>query len=169
MDMRRALRDAPVRRLTEEDWAALRAARLAALADAPYAFSSTLAREQQFGEQMWRARSRSAVFAAWEGEQIVGLATGLRPGQIDNPGWELVGMWVAPDRRGNGIARNLVTAVCEHARTCGAAQISLWVVEDNDRAIGLYRRLGFLPTGARQLVRPEESGRCEIQLALSIG
>jgi ribosomal protein S18 acetylase RimI-like enzyme len=168
MDSSQSVRDVSVRRLTEEDWVAFRAARLAALADAPAAFSSTLAGEQQFGEEVWRARTRSAAFAAWAGAEIAGMATVLRPGQADNPGWELVGMWVSPRWRGTGVADKLVAAVCEQARTCGAEQISLWVVEDNGRAIGLYHRLGFRSTGGRQLVRPDEPGRWEIQLTLGL-
>ncbi|MBO0838941.1 MAG: GNAT family N-acetyltransferase, partial [Actinobacteria bacterium] len=82
-----------IRRTTADDWMALRAARLAALAEAPYAFSATLAREQEFTEGTWRERAGSGrTFAAWDGDAIVGLATGLPEGE----GWHLVGMWVSP-------------------------------------------------------------------------
>ena len=64
-------------------------------------------------------------------------------------------MWVAPARRGQGVADGLVEAVCEQARQAGAGTITLWVTEVNDRARAFYRRLGFAPTGARQLVRPQ--------------
>ena len=107
-----------VRRLTAADWRQLRAARLAALAEAPYAFASTLAREQQFPEETWRERAGSGrTVAAWEGTAIVGLATGF-PEQTGT-GWHLVGMWVAPDCRGQGIADRLVGAVCAMARESG--------------------------------------------------
>jgi GNAT superfamily N-acetyltransferase len=168
MDTSQGPGTAPVRRLEEADWAALRAARLAALAEAPYAFSSTLAREQDFGEAVWRDRTRTgAVFAAWSGPAIVGLATGRSAD--DGPGWDLVGMWVSPDWRGTGVADRLVGAVCQQARQAGAGRISLWVTEVNQRARALYARLGFAPTGARQRVRPDEPDHWELELARDLG
>jgi len=174
--------DTVVRQLTAGDWAQLRAARLAALAEAPYAFASTLAREQEFTDEVWRSRAGSgSSFGAWQGETIVGLATGLppeaaqpapaaqpaagaQPAQTE-PAWHLVGMWVAPACRGQGVADRLVAAVCEHARRSGAASVTLWVTEVNDRARAFYRRTGFAPTGGRQLVRPEEPDHFEEELA----
>jgi ribosomal protein S18 acetylase RimI-like enzyme len=167
MNTRAAMDSVTVQRLQEADWPALRKARLAALAEAPYAFSSTLAGERELGEQVWRDRTRSAAFAAWSGTAIVGMATGL-PGD-DSRGWQLVGMWVSPDWRGSGVADQLVRAVCEHARRSGAGRISLWVTEVNQRARALYTRLSFEPTGARQLVRPDEPDHWELELALPLG
>jgi ribosomal protein S18 acetylase RimI-like enzyme len=157
-----------VRRLTAADWAQLRAARLAALAEAPYAFASTLAREQEFAEEVWRDRAGSGrTFGAWQGAAIVGLVTGLpeEPG----PGWHLVGMWVSPDSRGTGIAGQLVGAVCELAGQSGAPSVTLWVTEVNDRARAFYRRMGFVPTGGRQLVRPDEPDHFEEELTRGLG
>jgi ribosomal protein S18 acetylase RimI-like enzyme len=154
-----------VRPLTSADWAALRAARLAALVEAPYAFASTEAQERQLTEQDWRDRAgRGGTFAAWEGNAIVGLATGIaRDGD-----WHLVGMWVAPRVRGTGVADRLVAAVCELASQAGATSVTLWVTEVNGRARAFYRRLGFVPTGDRQVVRPEEPDHWEEELALRL-
>lgn len=172
----RACRTTMVRQLAAGDWAQLRAARLAALAEAPYAFASTLASEQEFTNEVWRSRAGSGrTFAAWQGATIVGLATGLPPEAAQpvhatqaaetGPAWHLVGMWVAPACRGQGVADELVDAVCEQARQSGAASVTLWVTEVNDRARAFYRRIGFVPTGARQLVRPEEPDHFEEELA----
>jgi ribosomal protein S18 acetylase RimI-like enzyme len=157
--------DVAVRRLAAGDWAQLRAARLAALAEAPYAFASTLAREQAFDADLWRSRAGSGrTFGAFDGPTVVGLATGFpldeRPQE-----WHLVGMWVAPDSRGQGVADRLVEAVCEQARQAGAGAVTLWVTEVNDRARAFYRRLGFAPTGARQLVWPDQPDHWEEELA----
>jgi ribosomal protein S18 acetylase RimI-like enzyme len=142
----------------------LRTARLAALAEAPYAFSSTISREQAFTDDTWRSRIRTgAIYAAWSADAIVGLATGRL--SDNNPGWELVGMWVSPDWRATGVADQLVHAVCQHVRRAGADDVCLWVVETNSRAISFYQRLGFARTGARQLVRDDEPDRFEVELA----
>jgi len=154
-----------VRKLTSENWIELRDARLAALAEAPYAFSSTLVREQEFTEQTWRERAGSGrTFAAWNGDAIVGLATGLQ----EDGQWHLVGMWVSPTVRGSGIADQLVAAVCELARQSGSASVTLWVTEVNSRARAFYRRLGFAPTGGRQLVREDEPDLWEEELSIGL-
>lgn len=155
---------AEIRQLRESDWVALRAARLAALSEAPYAFGSTVAREQQFTEQTWRERTKTgAIFGAWHGTEVVGLATArLDP---DEGGWALFGMWVRPDWRASGVADRLVSSACEHARGAGADEISLWVTEVNERARAFYSRLGFTLTGGRELVREDEPDNWEIQMA----
>src|SRR5262249_2274836 len=75
---------ATIRRIRPDEGLRLRALRLAALADAPMAFGSTLAREEGFPTQVWHERAeggaagsdRVTFIAARDGEWI-GLATGL--------------------------------------------------------------------------------------------
>ncbi len=169
--------DVTYRRLTAADWAALRDARLAALAEAPYAFASTLERERALSDQVWRERAGGGrTVAAWRGDTIVGIVTVLPPGADapaggrrpyhDGTNWHLVGMWAAPDVRGQDVARRLVAEACALAAQSGARTMTLWVTEVNDRARAFYRKLGFQPTGSRQLVRPEDPGHWEEELAL---
>jgi ribosomal protein S18 acetylase RimI-like enzyme len=163
-----------IRRLTAADWAQLRVARLAALAEAPEAFASTLDRELGFDEATWRGRLRSTAYfgavPAGRGaapassgaapRALVGLVAGFpEPGQAD--GWHLVSMWVSPVVRGRGVADRLVGAVCDLARTQGAAWVALWVTDVNQRALAFYRRAGFAATGEWQLVRADEPGHGE--------
>lgn len=160
-----------IRRLGPDDWEVSKRVRLAALAEAPYAFASTLERELGFDEQMWRQRLRSATavtFLAWLDGEPAGTATG----KVDDPddefavpgAWQLVGMWVDPRARGRGVAEALIDAVAGHVRAAGAAALVLWVTDVNDRARAFYRRLGFVPTGARQAVRPTEPEHTEEQM-----
>ncbi|MGO8955873.1 MAG: GNAT family N-acetyltransferase [Streptosporangiaceae bacterium] len=155
------------RRLDEADWTQARDARLAALAEAPYAFGSTLDRELGFTAEVWRERAGSGrTVGAWHGSVIVGMATGLPEDARD--GWHLVGMWVSPEWRGQDVASRLVAEVCAMARQAGAQAMTLWVTEVNARARAFYRKVGFQPTGARQLVRPEEPDHWEEELALRL-
>ena len=160
-----------ITRAGPEDWQVYRSVRFAALADAPYAFSSTLEREQGYADDVWRQRLGSvtaATFLAWQHNEPVGAATGKVENPADEhaiPGsWQLVGMWVDPRARGLGVAEALVEAVAGHARSQGAKALVLWVTEVNDRARGFYKRVGFEPTGARQVVRPDEPDHWEQQM-----
>jgi GNAT superfamily N-acetyltransferase len=168
--------DTEIRRARPEEWPVYRQVRLAALAEAPYAFMSTLEREQGFGEDVWRQRLSSptaATFLAWRDGEPAGTATGKADDPADEyavPGsWQLVGMWVDPRARGLGVADELVDAVASHARAEGAASLILWVTEVNHRARAFYKRMGFVPTGASQPVRPEEQGLWEEQMIRQLG
>ncbi|HEY9243161.1 MAG TPA: GNAT family N-acetyltransferase [Streptosporangiaceae bacterium] len=149
----------------------MRDVRLAALADAPDAFASTLAGERGQPEAEWRARIAALPwFLGFQDGQPAGLIAALPPrprpdqapaqdpdqAQQHDPDqdpeqtWHLVSMWVSPDARGAGLAELLVAAVTEHARQAGADRVTLWVAVGNERARRFYRRLAFTPTGRRQ-------------------
>jgi GNAT superfamily N-acetyltransferase len=149
-----------VRRVEPGEWASLRRVRLAALADSPAAFASTVERERAFDEAEWRRRVAWPWFLAWQGGVPVGVvaaAAKTRPEDgVPYPSWELVSMWVAPGFRGGGVADQLVAAVVEHARGDGAARATLWVADGNPRARAFYLRLGFQPTGFRQAYRRQD-------------
>jgi GNAT superfamily N-acetyltransferase len=145
-----------IRRIRADEWQRLRALRLHALADAPMAFASTLAREDTFSDDVWRERAASGAagvdrvtFIAAEGGRWVGLATGLL---ADQPIPTLVGMFVDTSARQRGIGAELVEQVAGWARERGGDRLVLWVTADNHAAIALYRRCGFKPTGATKPV-----------------
>jgi len=151
-------RDVEVRQIRAGEGLRLRALRLFALADAPTAFGSTLAREEAFPESVWHARAADgalghdrATFVAERAGEWVGLATGLREDPDGDPGAVLVGMFVAPAERGQGAGFALVEAVAAWARARGAARLHLWVTATNAPAIALYHRCRFRQTGE---VRP---------------
>lgn len=171
-----------VRRAGSGEWAALRRIRLAALADSPGAFGSTLAYEREFGEEEWLRRTQTAIwYLAWQGSDPVGMAAAFRvtgePGtaasgsQGAGPGseWHLVSMWASPRVRGQGVAGRLVDALTAAVREAGAIRLTLWAADGNDRARGFYRRYGFRPTGRRQAYqRPDGSTFDEHEFSLDL-
>ena len=154
--------DVQVRRAYPDEWATVREVRLAALADAPDAFASTLSREACRGEPQWRSWiTASPWFLAWRAGKPAGLVAAV-PGQPVSGapaaglcGWHLVSMWVSPQARGHGVADLLLGAVIDHAEAAGAPRVTLWVTLGNARARSFYQRMGFTPTG-RQQVYPRD-------------
>jgi ribosomal protein S18 acetylase RimI-like enzyme len=55
------------------------------------------------------------------------------------------GFVVHPDLQGRGIGRDVLARVSRQALADGAARVHLEVSVDNDRALGLYTSLGFVP------------------------
>ena len=138
----------PIRRLTPADAPAYRAIRLEALANAPEAFGSTLAREQTFSTADFAARlTNGAVFASFHQGEITGIAGFYpEPGEKDRHKGHLVGMYVQPAHRRTGTSRALVHAVLTHATT-EVEQLHLNVITENTQAIRLYQSCGFTPYG----------------------
>jgi ribosomal protein S18 acetylase RimI-like enzyme len=151
-----------IRRLGPDDWQAWRALRLAALAEAPGAFGSTLADWADAGEDRWRARlgipGSHNVLAVLDGRPV-GLASGV---PTDDPALvELISMWVSPLGRGRGVGRTLVDEVAGWARRVGADLLRLDVVEGNAAALSFYERTGFRYTGEVF----DEDGRRELRMS----
>ena len=161
-----------VRQIRPEEGLRLRALRLRALADAPMAFGSTLAREEAFPEDVWHERAAGGAsgadrvtFIAERDGQWVGLATGLAadPDEPDKGEPLLVGMFVEPAERGRGLGAALVAAVAAWARARGATSLYLWVTATNDSAIALYEKCSFRRTGNQRRV-PHSPSLAEIRM-----
>ncbi|MGX2995941.1 N-acetyltransferase family protein [Streptomyces sp. JNUCC 64] len=145
--------------LSTDDWPLWRDARRAALADSPHAFTSRPADWHRGGEVLWRARFETPgthnVVALLHG-RVVGMARGVpAPGGTAR---ELRSVWVDPDARGRGVGDLLLTTVERWARRTGAAELTLTVIQGNERALALYRRNGFVPHGAEAPL-PEGTGQ----------
>jgi ribosomal protein S18 acetylase RimI-like enzyme len=146
-----------VRQARAADWEALRELRLRALADAPDAFASTLQKEAALPEQVWRQRAdggaASVNFIAHDGGASIGMAAIFA--EANTPGrMHLVGLWVDPQHRRQGVARALVERAVRWAEERQAREVVLWVADHNIPARMLYERIGFRPTGERQAYLP---------------
>ena len=100
---------ARVRQIRADEGPRLRALRLRALADSPWAFGSTLAREEAFTDNVWQERAALSAagedrvtFIAEDDDRWIGMATGLMEpgGRLD-----LVGMFVDPPAASAGAPR----------------------------------------------------------------
>ncbi len=144
-----------MRRIGPDEGRLLKDLRLRALADAPYAYASSLPAEAVLSDHDWDTAARrraeghgSASFLAHAGGQPVGLVGCFVEGE---PGHvELVPMWTAPAARRRGGARALIGAVVAWGRSVGAREVRLWVATDNAGAIRVYESAGFEGTGEEQ-------------------
>lgn len=141
-----------VRRIHADEALQLRELRLAALADAPEAFTTKHSDMVDKPVAFWAERVRSnaegdqmATFIAELDGAWVGMVAGFHP-EPDDPQLELGAMWVAPDARGSGAGAALVNAVLDWSREIGSPSVGLWVVHGNVPAIALYERCGFKHT-----------------------
>jgi len=99
--------------------------------------------------EVTRAFVRATLEASASGlgdDQVVvfeGAVIG-KAGLWDN---EEIGFILAPDKWGQGLAREALEAVIERARTRGQTRITADVDPRNAASIGLLTRLGFVRTG----------------------
>ena len=139
-----------IRGLSPDDWEIWRILRLAALAEAPYAFGSLLADWQGRNDREDRWRSRLSIPGSFNvvaeiDDQPVGMASGVPT--IEDSVVELISMWIAPTARGGGVGDALVQELERWARSMDARILRLNVADGNRAAAGLYQRNGFRFTG----------------------
>lgn len=142
-----------IRPVRAEEWRELRDIRLRALADAPDAFGSSFAREEQFPDGEWIRRAErgarggdARTFLAVDGDGFCGLIAVF----LEEAAAELVSLWVDPTYRNRGLGFELIRVVEQWASEAGADTVELWVTHTNKPARRLYERAGYSETGQRQ-------------------
>ncbi|WKX71186.1 GNAT family N-acetyltransferase [Streptomyces sp. XD-27] len=176
-----------IRTVKADEWQQAKELRLAALADpiARIAFHETRLNASRYADDVWRDRAeRSAAgtdTTTYIGETEEGVWAGMvvvlvePSGQGEPEGADrgldtahLVAVYVRPEHRGTGLARQLFDAAIRWSWDLEAPRIErvrLWVHEDNVRAEGFYRKLGFVRTGV-SATAPKDPSRTEFELAL---
>lgn len=145
----------------------LRKVHLRMLADAPDAFSETLAEAQARSAAQWDARAErfgketdAVAFVAIEADEAVGFVAGF-VGRFRGKAMEwdvtdtvtLARAWVASAVRQQGVGRAMAESVKNWAVARGAAVLETQVTENNEAAICFYASLGFTDTGRREPLR----------------
>jgi len=88
--------------------------------------------------------ARCVVALDEAGEEVGMAAAGVSREEDAPTAWELYSINTVARARGSGVADALLLAVLDDR------DASLWVVADNERALGFYRRHGFGPDGVRR-------------------
>ena len=156
--------------MTPVQWPRVRAIRLSALREAPDAFWTTLEQERSRTAAEWRARldraDRTTLLAVLD-ETDVGIAVGA-PHHDGGRDAGLYSVWVAPEVRGCGVSDVVVSAVISWAIERGHQRLRLEVADDNHRAVRLYERYGFVPTGATSRFPPPRDHVVEHERVLEL-
>lgn len=138
-----------IRALYPSDFQAYRALRLAGMLETPHAFATSRALESavplaQIALRLKHSRFQR-IFGAFDGELLSGIA-GLRsePIAVLHDKASVWGVYVAKAARRQGLARALMAAVIEHARSLPELRrLNLSIDDGNDAALALYLELGF--------------------------
>jgi ribosomal protein S18 acetylase RimI-like enzyme len=159
-----------IKPMLPDQWQLHKAVRCAALADAPYAYSSTLERALKQSDDDWAMLTRhragdanGLTYFAFEGETPCGMAAC----RIESGEAEMFAVWVAPRYRRNGVGLILVEFACNWAKLHGARRLNVGVYNDNAEALAFYRSIGFSDTGK---IKPELSteNRTVLLLAMNL-
>ncbi len=144
---------AQIRPLAAPDTPALRDLRLAALAEAPRAYGSSLQEEEALGLdhflRLAEADEKGAVLGAFAEGRMVGMTCISQYGKLKARHKAVIwGVYVGPEHRGRGLARQLLQAALARAASMpGVRRVHLTAAADNTAAIALYTALGFVQYG----------------------
>jgi len=145
--------------LSSEQASAFRDIRLAALLQAPQAFGASHAVESAKPLSFFEERLRtSMVWAARQNGTLVGVAC-LAPGMSDREKHKgfVWGVFVAPEVRGQGVSRALLTTLLTWADQ-HYEQVTLTVTATNTAALALYQQAGFDVFGREPRALKDETG-----------
>jgi ribosomal protein S18 acetylase RimI-like enzyme len=156
-----------IRRAELSDWETYRGIRLRSLREEPAAYASQYEIERHYTADLWKQwMGNGGTFLAFDDDQVlVGTATALRAGDGDTL---VVGMYVAPEVRGQGCPQLLLDAIADLASRRQDGRLVLEVSESNLRAASCYRSYGFVETGRRRGMERDPT-IIEIELGLPLG
>jgi GNAT superfamily N-acetyltransferase len=162
-----------ITRITASEWRLLRDLRLRALQTDPLSFGATYEREARFSDEDWKEWARgdsvgdaTATFIATSTGQPVGIVGAYRD-ETNDLLFHVIAMWVAPEARGQGLGRELLSHVEGWVRSCGGRVVQLNVTTAASAARRLYETAGFAPDG-EQRESPHTPGLLEVSLRKSL-
>ncbi|MEU6817465.1 GNAT family N-acetyltransferase [Streptomyces sp. NPDC046860] len=170
-----------VRGVRKEEWQEVKRLRLDALRDpvAHLAFLETYETAAARPDAFWKERAaqgggvRQFVAEGPDGEWVGSVSVLMEEAggedwagnPVERRQGHVVGVFVRPGHRGNGLIGKLLDAGVAWAWEQGAERVRLFVHADNPRAQGAYLRAGFKPTGHVVSFSKNEDER-ELEFAL---
>ncbi|AMO96614.1 acetyltransferase family protein [Collimonas fungivorans] len=142
-----------IRALTPADLASYRQLRLESILDSPSSFVPTHEEESAVPEEQMAGRLKASPFqvtyGAFQGEVLVGTVGLVRDSRCKiYHRATVVGVYVTPKARANGVAQSMFEAVIAHAKNIPElVQLDLKVNTINPGARALYAKLGFVSCG----------------------
>jgi len=139
-----------IKPMLAEQWQLHKAVRCAALAEAPYAYSSTLESVLKRSDEDWRnitqryaSHPNSVTYFAFENENPSGMSACV----INGNEVEMFAVWVDPAYRRNGVGHALIDFGRTWSQSKGAARLRVGIFDDNSDALAFYRSVGFTDSG----------------------
>ncbi len=125
-------------------------------------FPTTAWTHDQMSDELARM-AESRWYAVWEVEAsgVVGGYVGL---YLSPPDADVQTIAVAPELMGAGVGRALLAAGIAHAWAVECTRMFLEVRADNEAAISLYRRAGFVRMGRRSRYYPDGADALTMRL-----
>jgi len=145
-----------IRLLGADDAASYRRCRLEQLEAEPDAFGESVDEASRvpldvIASRLGAPADESAVFAAFDGDSIVGTAGWYRFREVKTRHkGRIGGVYVRAPYRGRGIGRRMIRAVIGAAAGAGVEQLMLSVVSKQTAAVHLYESLGFKSIGREE-------------------
>lgn len=143
------------RLLTAADFSALYACFLDAFSD--YQVDMQMS-EQQFAQRVARDGVQLEISTgAFDGDRMIGFYMNA----VDDWQGKLTaydaGTGIVPDYRGRGVAQELFAFTVSRLKERGVSQYLLEVLTSNERAVALYRKLGFVEVRRLAVLRSQQA------------
>ena len=139
-----------IKPMLPDQWQLHKTVRSAALADAPYAYRSTLESVINRSDQDWKqithkyaSTPNSVTYFAFENE----LPCGMSACVIGGSEAEMYAVWVDPACRRKGVGQALIDFGCAWSQPKGAKRLRVGIFDDNSAALAFYQSVGFIDSG----------------------
>lgn len=90
-----------------------------------------------------KLKNNAVIFEAWDNDELIGLVAAYFNNYETKTGF-ITSVIVSKKYQKQGIAKNLLEKTIDFAKKNGFEKIHLEVHKENRKAIGLYKKFGFL-------------------------